>query len=214
MRLSMRWAERSRRAFEERAGYGIFGIVQGSAYRALREESANALTNIGFHGYAVGGLAVGEGQATMFEMLDATTPHLPHDRPRYLMGVGKPGDIVGAVARGIDLFDCVLPTRSGRTGQAFIRDGTLNMRNARHAEDDGPIDLDCRCYACCNHSRAYLHHLFKAGEMLGPILLTAHNLTYYQDLMRGIREAIEAGRFREFAETFRRSAEGDATLGG
>jgi len=197
MRLSMRWAERSRAAFVERNGYALFGIVQGSAFRDLREESAKALTDIGFDGYAVGGLAVGEGQAMMFEMLEATTPYLPADRPRYLMGVGKPADIVGAVARGIDLFDCVLPTRSGRTGQAFTRAGTLNMRNARHAEDGGPLDPECGCPACRNHSRAYLHHLFKATEMLGPILLTAHNLTYYQDLMRDIRDAIEAGRFAE-----------------
>jgi len=201
MRLSMRWAGRSRDAFVARQGYGIFGIVQGSAYRELREESAKALTGMDFHGYAVGGLAVGEGQETMFEMLDVSTPHLPNDRPRYLMGVGKPDDIVGAVARGIDLFDCVLPTRSGRTGQAFTRQGTLNMRNARHAEDRDPVDQDCECYGCRNHSRAYLHHLFKAGEMLGPILLTAHNLTYYQDLMRDIRSAIEAGQFDEFANS-------------
>jgi len=195
MQLSMRWAARSREAFVERPGYALFGIVQGSSYRDLREESAKALTDIGFDGYAVGGLAVGEGQAMMFEMLEATLPHLPVGAPRYLMGVGKPADIVGAVARGIDLFDCVLPTRSGRTGQAFIRGGTLNMRNARHAEDPSPLDPACRCAACRDHSRAYLHHLFKADEMLGPILLTAHNLTYYQDLMRDIREAIEAGRF-------------------
>ena len=197
MRLSMRWAERSRAAFVERPGYALFGIVQGSAFRDLREESAKALTNVGFDGYAVGGLAVGEGQAMMFEMLEATVPHLPAGTPHYLMGVGKPADIVGAVARGIDLFDCVLPTRSGRTGQAFTRAGTLNMRNARHAEDGGPLDPECRCPACRGHSRAYLHHLFKADEMLGPILLTAHNLTYYQDLMRDIRDAIEAGTFAE-----------------
>ena len=201
MRLSMRWAERSRRVFVERAGYGIFGIVQGSTFGDLREESAKILTNIDFHGYAVGGLAVGEGQQAMFEMLDVTTPHLPVDRPRYLMGVGKPDDIVGAVARGIDLFDCVLPTRSGRTGQAFTRQDTLNMRNARHAEDHDPVDQNCECYGCRNHSRAYLHHLFKAGEMLGPILLTLHNLTYYQDLMRDIRGAIEARQFDEFAKS-------------
>jgi queuine tRNA-ribosyltransferase len=202
MRLSMRWAARSRAAFVERPGYAVFGIVQGSAFSDLREESAKALTNIGFAGYAIGGLAVGEGQAMMFEMLEATTPHLPGTHPRYLMGVGKPLDIVGAVARGIDLFDCVLPTRSGRTGQAFTRHGALNMRNARHAEDGGPLDPDCGCPACRNHSRAYLHHLFKADEMLGPILLTAHNLTYYQDLMRDIRAAIEAGKFAAFAQSF------------
>jgi queuine tRNA-ribosyltransferase len=207
MRLSMRWAARSREAFVERPGYALFGIVQGSAYRDLREESAKALIDIGFDGYAVGGLAVGEGQAMMFEMLEATVPHLPGGAPRYLMGVGKPADIVGAVARGIDLFDCVLPTRSGRTGQAFIRSGTLNMRNARHAADPAPIDPACRCPACRDHSRAYLHHLFKADEMLGPILLTAHNLTYYQDLMREIRAAIEAGRFGEIVQAHLAPAE-------
>jgi queuine tRNA-ribosyltransferase len=207
MRLSMRWAERSRAAFVERPGYALFGIVQGSAYQDLREESAKALTDIGFDGYAIGGLAVGEGQAMTFAMLEATVPHLPAEAPRYLMGVGKPADMVGAVARGIDLFDCVLPTRSGRTGQAFTRAGTLNMRNARHAEDAGPLDPDCGCPACRNHSRAYLHHLFKADEMLGPILLTAHNLTYYQDLMREIRQAIEAGRLAELVEAHLASTE-------
>jgi len=211
MRLSMRWAERSRAAFVERPGYALFGIVQGSAYRDLREESAKALTNIGFDGYAVGGLAVGEGQAMMFEMLEATLPHLPADAPRYLMGVGKPADIVGAVARGIDLFDCVLPTRSGRTGQAFTRAGALNLRNARHAEDAGPLDADCRCTACRNHSRAYLHHPFKADEMLGPILLTAHNLTYYQDLMRDIRAAIEAGQLAALVDAHLSAATAEPT---
>jgi queuine tRNA-ribosyltransferase len=207
MRLSMRWAERSRVAFVEQPGYALFGIVQGSAYTDLREESAKALTDIGFDGYAIGGLAVGEGQATTFAMLEATVPHLPAGAPRYLMGVGKPADMVGAVARGIDLFDCVLPTRSGRTGQAFTRAGTLNMRNARHAEDAGPLDPDCGCPACRDHSRAYLHHLFKADEMLGPILLTAHNLTYYQDLMREMRAAIEAGRFAALVEAHLAEAE-------
>jgi queuine tRNA-ribosyltransferase len=197
MRLSMRWAERSKAAFIARPGYGLFGIVQGSVYADLRQESAAALKAIGFEGYAIGGLAVGEGQAAMFATLDTTVTHLPGDAPRYLMGVGKPDDILGAVARGVDLFDCVLPTRSGRTGQAFTRAGTLNMRNARHADDAAPIDEACRCYACANHSRAYLHHLFKAKEMLGPILLTTHNLAHYQDLMRRIRAAIEAGRFAE-----------------
>ncbi len=195
MRLSMRWAERSKAAFTPRPGYGLFGIVQGSTLTDLREESAAALKAIGFEGYAIGGLAVGEGQEAMFATLDTTLPHLPQDAPRYLMGVGKPGDILGAVARGIDLFDCVLPTRSGRTGQAFTGSGTLNMRNARHADDGAPVDETCECYACRNHSRAYLHHLFKAGEMLGPILLTTHNLAHYQDLMRRIRAAIEAGTF-------------------
>lgn len=200
MRLSMRWAERSRRAFVERPGYGLFGIVQGSVYPSLRAESAAALTGIGFDGYAVGGLAVGEGQAAMFEVLDATVPLLPEDRPRYLMGVGKPADIVGAVRRGIDMFDCVIPTRSGRTGQAFTRRGPLNLRNARHADDPGPLDPECGCPACREHSRAYLHHLVRSGEMLGGMLLTWHNLHYYQDLMRGLRDAIEAGDLDAFAE--------------
>jgi queuine tRNA-ribosyltransferase len=197
MRLSMRWAERSRRAFVDRPGYGLFGIVQGSVYPALREESAKALTAIDFDGYAVGGLAVGEGFELMTATLERTEPFLPSDRPRYLMGVGKPADIVAAVARGMDMFDCVLPTRSGRTAQAFTRGGTLNLRNARHAEDSGPVDPECGCPACRNYSRAYLHHLFKAEEILGLMLLTRHNLTYYQDLMAGLRAAIEAGRLRE-----------------
>ncbi|MHA1537066.1 MAG: tRNA guanosine(34) transglycosylase Tgt [Alphaproteobacteria bacterium] len=199
MRLSMRWAERSKAAFTARPGYGLFGIVQGSNYPDLRAESAAALKAIGFEGYAIGGLAVGEGQPAMFATLEATLPHLPDAAPRYLMGVGKPGDIVGAVARGVDLFDCVLPTRSGRTGQAFIAGGTLNIRNARHADDDSPLDEACVCYACRHHSRAYIHHLFKSKEMLGPILLTTHNLAHYQDLMRRIREAIETGGFAQIS---------------
>jgi queuine tRNA-ribosyltransferase len=191
MRLSMQWAERGKRAFVERSGYGLFGIVQGSIFPALREESVKALTTIGFDGYAVGGLAVGEGQALMFETLDTTLPMLPADRPRYLMGVGRPADIVGAVARGIDMFDCVMPTRAGRTAQAFTRRGELNMRNARHRDDPRPIDEHCACPACANHSRAYLHHLIRAEEILGAMLLTWHNLHYYQDIMRGLRGAIE-----------------------
>lgn len=191
MRLSTRWAARSKAAFVNRQGYGLFGIVQGSTYPALREESAAALKEIGFDGYAVGGLAVGEGQARMFDTLEVTVPHLPSDRPRYLMGVGKPDDIVGAVARGIDMFDCVLPTRSGRTGQAFTRRGPVNIRNARHGDDPRPLDAACRCPACRDFSRAYLHHLVKAGEILGSMLLTWHNLTYYQDLMAMLRMAIE-----------------------
>ena len=203
MERSLRWAARCRAAFAERPGYGLFGIVQGSVYRPLRERSVQGLKAIGFDGYAVGGLAVGEGQATMFEVLDWTVPTLPPDRPRYLMGVGKPDDLVGAVARGIDLFDCVLPTRSGRTGQAFTRRGSLNIKNARHQEDPRPVDPDCRCAACAGgFSRAYLHHLFKAGEMLGPILLTQHNLVTYQDLMAGMRKAIAAGRFAAFQADF------------
>ena len=195
MRLSMRWAGRSRAAFRARPGYGQFGIVQGSVFPDLRAESAAALAEIGFEGYAVGGLAVGEGQQAMFDTLDLTVPALPGDRPRYLMGVGRPADIVGAVARGIDMFDCVLPTRSGRTGKAFVPGGELNIRNARHADADRPLDPDCACPACRRFSRAYLHHLFKAGEMLGPILLTWHNLQHFQDLMRDIRSAVESGGF-------------------
>ena len=193
MRLSMKWALRGKRAFVPRPGYGIFGIVQGSIFPALREESMKALAAIGFDGYAVGGLAVGEGQALMFSTLDTTMPMLPADRPRYLMGVGRPSDIVGAVQRGIDMFDCVLPTRGGRTAQAFTRRGELNLRNARHRDDPRPIDEHCACPACTHHSRAYLHHLIRADEILGAMLLTWHNLQYYQDIMRGLRGAIEGG---------------------
>jgi queuine tRNA-ribosyltransferase len=199
MRLSMRWAARCREAFLPRAGHGLFGIVQGGVFPALRAESVAALTAIGFEGYAIGGLAVGEGQAAMFAVLDCTVPLLPADRPRYLMGVGTPADLVGAVRRGVDMFDCVIPTRSGRTGRAYTRRGVLNLRNACHAEDPGPLDPECPCPACRNHSRAYLHHLFKAQEMLGPMLLTWHNLQYYQDLMRELRAGILAGRFEEAA---------------
>ena len=200
MRRSMRWAARCRKAFEARPGYGLFGIVQGGVYPELRRESAKALIEIGFEGYAVGGLAVGEGQEIMFQVLDDTVPALPHDKPRYLMGVGKPGDIIGAVQRGIDMFDCVLPTRSGRTGQAFTRRGTLNIRNAKHLEDKQPIDPECPCPTCAHHSRAYVHHLFRAGEMLGPILLTRHNLHFYQQVMVGLRAAIEAGKVQDYAD--------------
>ena len=210
MARSMRWAERCKAAFEVRPGTGLFGILQGGVYDDLRQESAEALKAIGFDGYAVGGLAVGEGQETMLRVLDTTLPALPRDRPRYLMGVGKPDDIVQAVRRGIDMFDCVLPTRSGRTGQAFTRRAVLNLRNARHQEDPRPLDPDCACIACRDFSRAYLHHLFKAGEMLGAILLTRHNLAYYQELMAGLRGAIEAGALEDFAAAFaRQQAEGD-----
>ncbi|MGF1630750.1 MAG: tRNA guanosine(34) transglycosylase Tgt [Kiloniellaceae bacterium] len=210
MERSMRWAARCKAAFEKRPGYGLFGIVQGSVYPALRQRSAEALKAIGFDGYAVGGLAVGEGQQAMFETLEATVPHLPAERPRYLMGVGKPADIVGAVQRGIDMFDCVLPTRSGRTGQAFTRRAVLNLMNARHRDDPSPLDPDCPCPSCTDYSRAYLHHLFKAKEMLGPILLTRHNLHYYQQLMAGLRGAIAAGRLEDFVADFERhQAEGD-----
>ena len=210
MQLSMRWAARCRDAFEQRDGYGLFGIVQGSVYPDQRLESAAALVDIGFDGYAVGGLAVGEGQETMFSVLDVTIPALPLSRPRYLMGVGMPADIVGAVQRGIDMFDCVLPTRSGRTGQAFTRRGTLNIRNARHAEDPRPLDPESDYPSVGSVSRGYLHHLFKSKEMLGPMLLTTHNLHYYQELMRDIRSAIEQGRLDEFAVVFRaQQAQGD-----
>jgi queuine tRNA-ribosyltransferase len=199
MRLSMRWASRARDTFVLRPGHGLFGIVQGSVYSELRAESVAALTAIGFDGYAIGGLAVGEGQVTMFAMLDVTVPLLPADRPRYLMGVGTPGDLVGAVARGIDMFDCVIPTRSGRTGRAYTSRGVLNLRNARFADDPRPLDPDCACPACARHSRAYIHHLIKSGEMLGPMLLTWHNVAYYQELMRGLRAAILDGRFAAHA---------------
>ncbi|HEY8872163.1 MAG TPA: tRNA guanosine(34) transglycosylase Tgt [Stellaceae bacterium] len=198
MELSMRWALRSRAAFTAREGHGIFGIVQGGVHEDLRRRSAARLVDIGFDGYAVGGLAIGEGQATTFAMVEASVPGLPEDRPRYLMGVGKPGDIVGAVRRGVDMFDCVLPTRSGRTGQAFTRAGTLNLRNARHAEDTAPLDPLCRCPACTGFSRAYLHHLTKAREILASMLLTTHNLTYYADLMADLRAAIGQGRLADF----------------
>lgn len=200
--LSMRWAKRSKDAFVERPGYGLFGICQGGIHADLRQESVEALVEIGFDGYAIGGLAVGEGREKMFEALDVTTPHLPTDKPRYLMGVGKPADIVGAVARGIDMFDCVLPTRSGRTAQAWTPRGSVNMRNARHADDPRPIDADCTCPACKDYSRAYIHHLTKAGEILGSMLLTWHNLHYYQDLMRDMRAAIAENRFEAFQKDF------------
>jgi queuine tRNA-ribosyltransferase len=207
MELSLGWAERSKLAFTARPGYGLFGIVQGGVYAELRRRSAEASVAIGFDGYAVGGLAVGEGQGTMFRVLEETVPLLPADRPRYLMGVGTPADLVGAVRRGIDLFDCVLPTRSGRTHQAFTRGGTVNLRNARHLDDPRPLDAACACTACTRHSRAYLHHLARAGEMLGAMLLTEHNLRYYADLMAGMRRAIGERRFDTFASEV---AEGEA----
>jgi queuine tRNA-ribosyltransferase len=206
--LSMRWAQRSKDAFglqteEERAGRACFGIVQGGTYPDLRVRSAQDLMAIGFDGYAVGGLAVGEGQPAMFETLDATVSHLPTDRPRYLMGVGKPDDIVGAVLRGIDMFDCVLPTRSGRNGQAFTPRGTLNLKNARFAEDPEPLDPACACPACRQFSRAYLHHTVKSGEIIAAMLLTWHNLAYYQSLMAGLRSAIAQGQLESFVVSFR-----------
>jgi queuine tRNA-ribosyltransferase len=199
MALSMRWAERCKKAYASRPGHALFGIVQGSVYPALRQRSADALRAIGFDGYAVGGLAVGEGQASMFAVLDETVPALPQDRPRYLMGVGKPADIIGAVMRGIDLFDCVLPTRSGRTAQAFTRHGAVNLRNARHMDDPRPLDERCACATCRQYTRAYLHHLVRAGEILASMLLTAHNLHYYADLMRDLRTAIESGTLADVA---------------
>ncbi|MEC7441554.1 MAG: tRNA guanosine(34) transglycosylase Tgt, partial [Pseudomonadota bacterium] len=202
MLLSMRWAERSKQSFNDRDGFGLFGIVQGSIFESLRIQSAEKLKRIGFDGYAVGGLAVGEGHETMINVLKMTVPCLPEDKPRYLMGVGKPRDLLAAVQNGVDMFDCVLPTRSGRTGQAFTRRGEVNLRNARHASDPRPLDAECNCPACQQFSRAYLHHLVKSGEILGAMLLTWHNLRYYQDLMRGLREAIKNGLLAEFTTLF------------
>jgi len=210
MRLSMRWAARSKDAFGDRPGHMLFGIQQGGLEEDLRAESAEALTAIGFDGYAIGGLAVGEGQDAMFGCLDFAPGQLPQDRPRYLMGVGKPDDIVGAVKRGIDMMDCVLPSRSGRTGQAWTRRGQVNIKNARHQDDPRPLDENCTCPACRNYSRAYLHHVFRAQEMISGMLLTWHNLHYYQELMRGMRDAIAAGRFSAFEAQFHaQRAEGD-----
>ena len=206
MERSMRWAARSRAGFdageEHAARSALFGIQQGSLDEKLRARSAAALTGIGFDGYAIGGLAVGEGQEAMFGVLDYAPSQLPADKPRYLMGVGKPDDLVGAVARGVDMFDCVLPTRSGRNGQAFTRDGPINIRNAKFAEDQAPLDADCHCPVCTTWSRAYLHHLVRSGEMLGAMLMTQHNLHYYQDLMQGMRDAIAAGTFAAFQQGF------------
>ena len=202
MRLSMRWAKRSRDAFGDRPGHALFGIQQGGVYQELRAESAAALQEIGFDGYAVGGLAVGEGQELMFDVLDHAPGMLPADKPRYLMGVGKPDDIVGAVKRGIDMFDCVLPTRSGRTAQGFTRRGVVNLKNARHAEDPRPLDEECGCPCCRHYSRAYLHHVFKSGEIISAMLLTTHNLYYYQQLMAGLRQAITEGSLAAFEAAF------------
>ena len=210
MRLSMRWAERSREAFGDRPGRAIFGIQQGGLERDLRARSAEDLKAIGFDGYAVGGLAVGEGQEAMFACLDHAAQQLPEDKPRYLMGVGKPDDIVGAVKRGIDMMDCVLPSRSGRTGQVFTRRAVINIKNARHAEDPRPLDEDCACPACRSYSRAYLHHVFRADEIISSMLLTWHNLHYYQQLMAEMRAAIAARRFAEWEAGFHAArAEGD-----
>ncbi len=202
MALSMRWAQRSRDAFGDRPGHALFGIMQGGVTPALREESAKALTAIGFDGYAVGGLAVGEGQDAMFGVLDYAPGFLPQDKPRYLMGVGKPDDIVGAVERGIDMMDCVLPSRSGRTGQAWTTRGQVNIKNARHQDDPRPLDETCTCPCCKNYSRAYLHHVFKAQEIISSMLMTWHNLHYYQQLMQGLRDAIAGQRLSGFVADF------------
>lgn len=207
MTLSMRWAARSRAAFGDHQGHALFGIQQGSTFPELRAQSAEALREIEFDGYALGGLAVGEGQRMMFEVLDYAPAQLPSEKPRYLMGVGKPDDIVGAVARGVDMFDCVLPTRSGRTGQALTRRGALNLRNARHRDDPRPIDESCACPACRSYSRAYLHHVIKCDEIIGSMLLTWHNIHYYQSLMRGLREAISSGTLSNFVREFHQMRE-------
>jgi queuine tRNA-ribosyltransferase len=210
MRLSMRWAQRSRDAFGDRPGHALFGIQQGGLNPDLRGESAEALRAIGFDGYAIGGLAVGEGQEAMFGVLDYAPGMLPEDKPRYLMGVGKPDDIVGAVVRGVDMMDCVLPSRSGRTGQAFTPRGAVNLRNARHADDPRPLEDGCDCPACTGYSRAYLHHVVRAGEIIGSMLLTWHNLRYYQRLMEGLRQAIATGGLTDFVATFHETrAQGD-----
>ena len=202
MRLSMRWAQRSRDAFGDRPGHALCGIQQGGLEQDFRAESAEALGEIGFEGYAVGGLAGGEGQEAMFSCLDYAPDMLPVDKPRYLMGVGKPDDIVGAVKRGIDMMDCVLPSRSGRNGQAFTRRGVVNIKNARHADDPRPLDEACTCPACRNYSRAYLHHVYRSNEIIASMLLTWHNLHYYQDLMQQMRDAIAAGTFDAFEADF------------
>ncbi len=210
MELSMRWAARSREAFGDRPGYALFGIQQGSVYKDMRAESAEALRGIGFDGYAIGGLAVGEGQELMFDVLDYAPGQLPEDKPRYLMGVGKPDDIVGAVQRGVDMFDCVLPTRSGRTGQAWTARGSVNLRNARHRDDPRPLEAGCDCPACSKYSRAYLHHVVRLDEMIAGMLLTWHNLRYYQRLMAGLRAAIADQRLDVFVAEFHElRAQGD-----
>ena len=211
MLLSMRWAKRSRDAFSGNSGGALFGIQQGSVFKELRERSSAMLRELGFDGYAIGGLAVGEGQDLMFSVLDYAPEMLPQDSPRYLMGVGKPDDMVGAVQRGVDMFDCVLPSRSGRTGQAFTRLGTVNLRNARHRDDPEPLDPQCGCPACANYSRAYLHHVVRAGEIIAPMLLTWHNLHYFQELMVGLRRAIADRSLDQFVRGFdemRRTGDG------
>jgi len=203
MELSMRWAARSRDAFVPRPGYGLFGIVQGSVFPALRASSAAALIGIGFEGYAIGGLAVGEGQAMMFDVLDDTVPALPATAPRYLMGVGTPDDLLGAVQRGVDMFDCVIPTRAGRTARAYTSRGVFNLRNARFADDTGPLDPACACPTCTRHAVGYLHHLFRCEEILGPMLLTWHNIFYYQTIMKELRSAISTSTLSQRAASLR-----------
>lgn len=198
MELTSRWAKRSKEAFIQRAGYAQFGIVQGGVYKELREQSAQDLVKIDFDGYAIGGLAVGEGQKKMFEVLEYTPSFLPQNKPRYLMGVGKPDDIIGSVQRGIDMFDCVIPTRSGRNGQAFTKKGTINIRNSKYSDSSEPLEEDCPCPACMNYSKGYLHHTVKVGEMIGAMLMTWHNIQYYQDLMKRIRQYIEIGKDFDF----------------
>ncbi len=207
MELSMRWAQRSRDAFGDRPGYALFGIQQGSTFQDMRAESAEALQKIDFDGYAIGGLAVGEGQEMMFDVLNYAPQQLPTNKPRYLMGVGKPDDLVGAVQRGVDMFDCVLPSRSGRTGQGLTRMGAINLRNARHKDDPRPLDENCTCPCCTKYSRAYLHHTIKCHEIIGSMLLTWHNLHYYQKLMDGMRDAISNNALDAFVKTFHATRE-------
>jgi len=202
MELSMRWAQRSLNSYVERKGHAIFGIIQGSTYPELRQTSSKFLQDLNFPGYAIGGLAVGEGRDLMFETLDSTVPTIDQSKPRYLMGVGKPEDIFGAVKRGIDMFDCVLPTRSGRNGQAFTSRGEVNIKNARHTKDPRPLDINCHCNTCNNYSRGYLHHLFKANEILGLILLSDHNINFYQSMMKQIRDSIKNENFETFSDSF------------
>ncbi len=198
MELTSRWTERSRNSFVQRPGYAQFGIMQGGIYQELREKSASDLIELDFEGYAIGGLAVGEGQDIMFSILDYAPAFLPEDKPRYLMGVGKPSDIIGAVKRGVDMFDCVIPTRSGRNGQAFTKYGTVNIRNSKYADDNTPLEQDCPCPACANYSKAYLHHTVRVGEIIGSMLMTWHNIQYFQGLMSRIRAYIEEGRDFDF----------------
>ncbi len=207
MELSLRWAERSKKSYIQRQGYKLFAIVQGGIHFDLRTKSSLELIKLDFDGYAIGGLAVGESQEIMFQVLEHTTPLLPQNKPRYLMGVGKPKDIIGAVQRGIDMFDCVLPTRSGRNGQAFTREGAINIRNAKHANDLNPLDLECQCYTCLHYSRAYLHHCIRSKEIIGAILMTTHNLHYYQDLMQSIRHAIATKQISVLCERLKSSSD-------